>query len=61
LSGGYTTPGKTLHYPEADTQLIALVSDLETLKAVKASILAFWYEVTAEMELNLSFTNGKDH
>ena len=56
-----TLKGKTLHYPEVDTQLIALVSDLETLKAVKASIVAFWYEVTPGMELYLSFNNGKDH
>ena len=56
-----TLKGKTLHYPEVDTQLIALVSDLDTLKAVKASIVAFWYEVTAGMELYLSFKNGKDH
>ena len=53
--------GKTLYYPEVDAQLIALPSDLETLKAVKASILAFWYEVTAGMELYLSVNNGKDH
>ena len=56
-----TLKGKTLHYPEVDTQLIALFSDLETLKLVKASILEFWYEVTAGMELYLSFKNGKEH
>lgn len=55
-----TLKGKTLYYPEVDAQLIALPSDLKTLKAVKASILAFWQEVSAGMELYLSFNNGKD-
>ena len=53
--------GKTLWYPEVDAQLVALPSDLETLKAVKASILAFWYEVVHRMELYLSVNNGKDY
>lgn len=56
-----TLKGKTLCYPQVDAQLIALLSDIETLKAVKASILAFWYEITVEMELYLSVNNGKDH
>ena len=56
-----TLQGKTLRYPEVDAQLIALLSDLETLKAVKASILAFWYEIIVGMELYLSVNNGKDH
>ena len=55
-----TLKGKTLHYPEVDAHLIALVSDLETLKAVKASILAFWCEVTVGMDLYLSVNNGKE-
>jgi len=53
--------GKTLRYPEVDDQLIALPSDLKTLKAIKVSILAFWQEVTAGMELYLSVNNGKDY
>lgn len=56
-----TLKGKTLYYPEVDTQLIALPSDLETLKAFKASILAFWDEVTADMDLYLSIKSGKTH
>ncbi|MBD2184695.1 hypothetical protein H6S82_13115 [Planktothrix sp. FACHB-1355] len=52
--------GKTLRMPEVDAQLIALPSDIETLKAAKPSILAFWYEVTAGMDLYLSVNNGKD-
>lgn len=32
--------GKTLCYPEIDAQLIALPRDLETLKAVKASVVS---------------------
>jgi hypothetical protein len=53
--------GKSLYYPEVDAHLIALPSDLETLKAVKSSIVAFWYEVTTGMELYLSVNNGKDY
>ena len=56
-----TVKGKTLTIPEVDAQLIALPSDIETLEAAKASILAFWHEVTAGMELYLSVNNGKDH
>lgn len=56
-----TLKDKTLSYPEVDAQLIALPSDLETLKAAKDSILAFWSEVTVGMELYLGFNNGKDH
>lgn len=56
-----TVRGKTLRLPEVDSQLIALPSDIETLKAAKVSILEFWHEVTAGMELYLSVNNGKDH
>ncbi|MBK1987361.1 hypothetical protein A0J48_007395 [Sphaerospermopsis aphanizomenoides BCCUSP55] len=56
-----TVKGKTLHYPEVDAQLIALNSDLEILKAAKISIWKFWQEITAEMELYLSISNGKQH
>lgn len=56
-----TLKGKTLRYPEVDAQLTALLSDLETLKAFKASILAFWYEITVGMDLYLSGKNGKEH
>ncbi|MBD2345255.1 hypothetical protein [Anabaena subtropica] len=53
--------GKTLRYPEVDTQLIALSSDLAILQAAKDSILEFWYEVSAGMDLYLSFNNSKQH
>ena len=56
-----TVKGKSLHYPEVDAELIALSSDLEILKAAKNSILEFWYEVTAEMDLYLSFNNSKQY
>ncbi|MGH1392446.1 MAG: hypothetical protein ACRAVC_00205 [Trichormus sp.] len=56
-----TVKGKTLRYPEVDTQLIALASDLEVIKAAKNSILNFWYEVTAQMDLYLSFNNSKQY
>jgi len=53
--------GKTLQIPEVDADLIALPSDLETLKAASSSILRFWQEVTNGMELYLSVNNGKDY
>ncbi|QLE44273.1 hypothetical protein FD723_30145 [Nostoc sp. C052] len=56
-----TVKGKSLHYPEIDTELIALNGDLEILKAAKNSIVEFWYEVTIGMDLYLSFNNSKQH
>jgi hypothetical protein len=56
-----TVKGKTLHYPEVDAQLIALNSDLEILKSAKKSMLEFWDQITAEMDLYLSVSNGKLH
>ena len=56
-----TVKGKNLHYPEIDTELIALNNDLEILKAAKNSIVEFWYEVTIGMDLYLSFNNSKQH
>lgn len=56
-----TVKGKTLRYPEVDNQLIALASDLQIIKSAKNSILNFWYEVTAQMDLYLSFNNSKQY
>ncbi|WP_414566024.1 MULTISPECIES: hypothetical protein [unclassified Anabaena] len=56
-----TVKGKSLHYPEVNTELIALSGDLEILKNAKSSMLEFWYEVTAGMDLYLSFNNNKQH
>ncbi|MDJ0733898.1 MAG: hypothetical protein QNJ47_07405 [Nostocaceae cyanobacterium] len=56
-----TIKGQTFEYPEVDSQLIALPSDLEILKTKKDSILKFWHEVTLNMEFYLSVNNGKDH
>ncbi|AUT02677.1 hypothetical protein CLI64_21030 [Nostoc sp. CENA543] len=56
-----TVRGKTLRYPEVDTQLIALASDLEIIKSAKDAILNFWDEVTAQMDLYLSFNNSKQY
>jgi len=53
--------GKSLSLPEVDPQLIALPSDLQILKTAKPSILAFWQEVTAQMDLYLSVNHGKDY
>jgi hypothetical protein len=56
-----TVKGKSLRYPEVDNQLVALTSDLLILQSAKSSILNFWYEVTADMDLYLSFNNSKQH
>ncbi|MEA5514576.1 hypothetical protein [Nodularia sp. UHCC 0506] len=56
-----TVKGKTLRYPEVDTELIALSTDLELIKAHKNTILEFWDKVTAGMDLYLSFNNSKQH
>ncbi|MBD0265472.1 MAG: hypothetical protein ICV78_22950 [Tolypothrix sp. Co-bin9] len=56
-----TIKSKTLQYPEIDTQLIALTSDLEIIKNAKNSVLSFWYEVTDAMDLYLSFNNSKQY
>ncbi len=56
-----TIKGKTLRYPEVDAHLIALSNDLETLKSAKKSLLEFWHEVTADMDLYLSFNNNKEY
>jgi len=52
---------KNLNYPEVDTELIALTSDLEILKAAKNSLVEFWYEVSMGMDLYLSFNNSKQY
>ncbi len=56
-----TVKGKTISYPEVDSQLIALSGDLDILKAAKNSLLKFWNEVTLEMNLYLSVNNGKQY
>ena len=56
-----TIKNKNLHYPEIDPELIALEIDFQILKLAKNSILEFWYLVTEEMDLYLSFSNGKQH
>lgn len=56
-----TLAGKTLRYPAVDEDLVALPSDLEILKQAKASILAFWWQVTPSMDLYLSINSGKDY
>ncbi|MBD2724797.1 hypothetical protein H6G96_00310 [Nostoc sp. FACHB-892] len=56
-----TVKGKNLNYPEVDSELIALKSDLEILKAAKNSIVEFWYEVSMGMDLYLSFNNSKQY
>ncbi|MEH1909118.1 MAG: hypothetical protein V7L05_00765 [Nostoc sp.] len=56
-----TVKGKNLNYPQLDTELIALISDLEILKAAKSSIVEFWDEVSMGMDLYLSFNNSKQY
>lgn len=53
--------GITLRYPAVDEHLVALASDLEIIKAAKASLLDFWRCVTLEMDLYLSINTGKDY
>lgn len=56
-----TLKGKSIYYPEVDSQLIALPEDLETLKLAKASIVSFWDKVTVGMDIYRSVNNGKDY
>ncbi len=56
-----TVKDHTLSYPQVHDQLIALLSDVEILKAAKAEVLSFWDEVTAGMDLYLSVNNEKEH
>jgi hypothetical protein len=56
-----TIKNKNINYPEIYTELIALEIDFQILKLAKNSILEFWYLVTEEMDLYLSFSNGKQH
>ncbi|MBW4497117.1 MAG: hypothetical protein KME26_29465 [Oscillatoria princeps RMCB-10] len=56
-----TLKGKTVGIPQVDDQLIALPSDIQTLKKAKPKILAFWNQVTAGMDLYLSVHGGKDY
>ncbi|HLP92291.1 MAG TPA: hypothetical protein VK184_27330 [Nostocaceae cyanobacterium] len=56
-----TIKGQTLNYPEIDSHLIALETDLAIIKASKNTVLEFWHQVTQDMELYLSFNNGKQH
>ncbi|OUL26455.1 hypothetical protein [Nostoc sp. 106C] len=53
--------GEMLRYPKIDSELIALRHDLEILQSAKNSILKFWYEVTLDMDLYLSFNNSKQY
>ncbi len=56
-----TVKGKTLSYPEVDTQLIAVQSDIELLKNFKPDIIAFWDEITVGLDIYLSLNHGKDY
>lgn len=56
-----TIESKTLTYPQVDDQLIALPGDREILKSAKTSILEFWEEVTAGMDLYLSVNRGANY
>lgn len=56
-----TIKGRTLHYPAIEDQLIALPTDLQKIKAARNSIVQFWREVTAGMDLYLSLNSGKNY
>jgi len=54
-----TIKGSPFRYPRIDDQLISLNSDRMILRAAKASIVAFWQEVTDGMNFYLSMNCGK--
>jgi hypothetical protein len=56
-----TIRGKTLRYPKVDDQLIGLPKDLLLLQTAKDAVIAFWQDVTADMDLYLSLNGGKLH
>ncbi len=56
-----TINAQTLHYPEVHGQLVALDTDLQILKGAKKSMLTYWEQVTANMDLYLSMSNGREH
>ncbi|MBO3461492.1 hypothetical protein G7B40_012685 [Aetokthonos hydrillicola Thurmond2011] len=56
-----TVKDEILHYPQVDSQLAALPSDIELLKSAKNSILEFWHKVTLGMDLYLSINNNKQY
>ena len=51
--------GKALRYPKIDDQLVSLEDDLEVLRSTKSAIVAFWRNITAEMDLYLALNSGK--
>ncbi|MBD2020645.1 hypothetical protein H6F43_10680 [Leptolyngbya sp. FACHB-36] len=53
--------GKAMDCPRVHDQLIALPGDLALLRSKRDTILNFWHEVTAAMELFLSLNSGKIH
>ncbi len=53
--------GQSFRYPKIDDQLISLSGDWVVLRAAKASIVAFWQEVTEGMDFYLSMNCGKFH
>lgn len=52
---------RRLSFPMTDDQLVALPSDLATLRAAKASVLQFWYAVTPGLDIFLSLDRGRDY
>lgn len=52
---------KTINYPEVYNQLIPVEGDKEILVSAKDSILAFWYEVTVEMNFWLANAPARDN
>lgn len=53
-----TAQDQTLQFPTVDEQLIALASDLETLRSYKDAVFTFWQKVTAGMDLYLADNRG---
>jgi hypothetical protein len=51
--------GKSLRYPKVDDQLVSLPDDLKVLRSHKATVIHFWNDITATMDLYLGLNSGK--
>lgn len=52
---------QSLYYPEVDDQLLVLARDLEILQRSQASVVHFWHQVTADMELYRSLNQFPEY
>lgn len=52
---------RTLYYPEAEDQLLILPADFETLRQAQASVVHFWFQVTADMDFYRSLNQFRQY